>query len=87
MSKVDPAGPGEVLALGRRGVYTVAISVASHWANIEALLLKYADRPISLADATLIRCAEVHRESRVLTFDADFDVYRWARNRRFDVLR
>jgi len=87
MRKVHPAGPAEVVALGRRGLYAVAISVAAHWTSIEALLLKYADQPISLADASLIRCAEVHRESRVLTFDAHFDVYRWSRKRRFDVLR
>jgi uncharacterized protein len=86
MRKVDPAGPAEVLALGRRGLFAVAISVAAQSAGIEALLLKYADQPISLADATLIRCAEVHRESRVLTFDAHFGLYRWARNRRFDVI-
>lgn len=53
--------------------------------NIEALLKKYANRPISLADACLIRCAEVHDDARILTFDSDFRVYRWARNRRFDV--
>jgi predicted nucleic acid-binding protein len=86
MRKVDAAGPAEVIALGRRGLYTVAISVDEHWDNIEALLRKYSDRPISLADACLIRCAEVHREARILTFDEDFAVYRWARSRKFDVL-
>src|SRR6185295_12200305 len=35
--------------------------------SIEALLKKYSDRPISLADACLIRCAEIHEEARVLT--------------------
>jgi predicted nucleic acid-binding protein len=50
------------------------------------LLRKYADRPFSLADACLIRCAEVHQEARILTFDADFRVYRWARTRRFELL-
>jgi predicted nucleic acid-binding protein len=86
MWKVDPAGPAEVLALGRRGVYKIALSVSDHWTSLEGLLSKYADRPISLADASLIRCAELHRESRVLTFDHDFQIYRWGRNRRFDVL-
>lgn len=86
MRKVDAAGPGEVVALGRRGVYGVAISVEAHWTSIEALLRKYADRPISLADACLIRCAEIHQDARILTFDADFNVYRWRRNRKFDIL-
>lgn len=86
MRKVDGAGPAEVVALGRRGVYNMAISVEKHWTNIEALLTKYADRPISLADACLIRCAEVHQEARIFTFDDDFGVYRWARNRKFELL-
>jgi len=86
MGKVHAAGPAEVVALARRGVYDVAMSIEEHWASIEALLRKYADRPISLADASLIRCAEIHEEARILTFDGDFGVYRWARNRKFDLL-
>ena len=54
--------------------------------NIEALLRKYEDRPISLADVSLIRIAEIHEEPRILTFDADFAHYRWARNRKFENL-
>lgn len=86
MRKVHHAGPAEVVALAARGVFTVAIRADEHWPRIEALLKKYADRPISLADASLICCAEVHREPRIATFDRDFSVYKWARNRRFDVL-
>ena len=41
---------------------------------------------ISLADACLIRCAEIHHEARILTFDEDFGVYRWARNKPFQRL-
>ena len=54
--------------------------------DIEALLRRYANRPIALADACLIRCAEVHEEPRVLTFDSDFEIYRWSRNRKFQIL-
>ena len=86
MRKVDPSGPAEVVALGQKGVYTIALAIDEHWTNIEALLRKYANRPIALADACLIRCAEVHDEPRVLTFDSDFQVYRWSRNRKFNVL-
>lgn len=84
MRKVHAAGPAEVVALGRRGVYNVAISLEEHWANIEGLLRKYGDQPISLADACLIRCAEIHQEARIFTFDSDFSVYRWGRDRKFE---
>lgn len=86
MRKVHATGPAAVVALALRGVYTTAFSAAEHWASIEALLTKYSDRPISFADACLIRCADIHREARVLTFDNDFAHYRWARNRKFDRL-
>jgi predicted nucleic acid-binding protein len=86
MGKVHRSGPAEVLALGRKGVYEIAVSIDEHWSNLEVLLKKYADRPISLADACLIRSAEVHQEPRILTFDTDFHVYRWSRNRTFQVI-
>ena len=86
MKKLDAAGPAEVVALGRKGVYEIALSLEDHWTNIEGLLRKYANRPISLADACLIRCAEIHEEARILTFDADFGVYRWARQKKFQLL-
>jgi predicted nucleic acid-binding protein len=86
LRKVDPRGPAEVVALGARDLYGIGISAAEHWATIQALLKKYADRPISFADACLIRCAEIHQEPRIATFDADFGIYKWGRNRRFAVL-
>jgi predicted nucleic acid-binding protein len=86
MRKVHAAGPVEVIALGRKGVYEISMSLEDSWTSVEALLRKYANRPISLADACLIRCAEIYQEARVLTFDSDFAVYRWARNRKFQLL-
>src|SRR5204863_5997530 len=83
MRTVHRNGPAEILALAGRGVYRIGIEAEQHWSNIEALLRKYADRPISLADACLIRSAEIYAEPRIATFDADFRMYRWARNRRF----
>ena len=86
LRKVHSGGPAEVIALGARGLYEISLSVKDHWIGIEALLKKYANRPISLADACLIRSAEIHDEARILTFDSDFRVYRWKRTRRFEVL-
>jgi predicted nucleic acid-binding protein len=86
MRKIHANGPGEVIVLGRKGVYDVAFDVGEHWSNLEAILQKYKNRPISLADACLIRCAEIFDEPRILTFDADFRIYRWKRNKRFQIL-
>jgi len=86
MRKVHATGPAAVVALGARGVYRIAIAADQHWSSIQSLLTKYADQPISLADACLIRCAELHREARILSFDDHFRIYRWGRNRRFEIL-
>lgn len=86
MRKVHRHGPAEVVALGARGVYDIAFRADAHWSGVEAVLKKYADRPASLADASLICCAGQHDEPRIATFDDDFDIYRWARNRRFRIL-
>jgi predicted nucleic acid-binding protein len=49
------------------------------------LMEKYADRPMDLADATLVALAEERRITRIFTLDADFEVYRVGR-RRFEVV-
>jgi predicted nucleic acid-binding protein len=43
---------------------------------IRALLKRYDSVPASLADACLIRLAELNEPSRVLTLDSDFHIYR-----------
>ena len=86
MGEAHRSGPAEIVALGARGVYRIAMAGEQHWTGIEALLRKYSDRPISLADACLIKCAEIHHEARIATFDTDFAIYRWARNRKFELL-
>lgn len=83
--KAHPEGPGEVIALARKNVYEISLSAEDHWPNIQVLFAKYANRPISLADACLIRCAEVFQEPRILTFDSDFNIYRWSRNKKFQL--
>ena len=86
MRKVRASGPAEVIALGKKGVYEVSLSLADNWSSIEDLRKKYAGRPISLADACVIRCAEVYEEERILTFDSDFRMYRWSRSKKFNLL-
>jgi predicted nucleic acid-binding protein len=86
LKKVHEAGPAEVLALGRVGVYEIALDIDKHWVSLESLLRKYRRLPASLADACLIRCAEIFDEPRIATFDSDFRIYRWEKNRTFQIL-
>ena len=39
------------------------------------LMEKYADRPMDLADATMVALAEERRISRIFTLDAHFQIY------------
>jgi uncharacterized protein len=85
MKKVHAAGPAEVIALGQAGVYEVSFELEDHWMEIGWLLRRYAARPVSLADACLIRCAEIYQEPRILTFDSDFNTYKWSRSKSFQL--
>jgi predicted nucleic acid-binding protein len=47
-----------------------------HLTALRKLLATYSDRPMSLADACVVRMAEIHERHAVLTLDSDFVVYR-----------
>ncbi|MBE0544896.1 MAG: hypothetical protein IH623_26455 [Verrucomicrobia bacterium] len=47
---------------------------------------RYRNVPMSLADATLVRLSELHRDCRVFTLDADFRIYRRHGNKVIPVL-
>jgi hypothetical protein len=47
-----------------------------HAGALGKLLQKYRDSPMSLADACVVRMAEIHERHAVLTLDSDLLVYR-----------
>jgi uncharacterized protein len=63
-----------------RGLLVSEFSIASEAASLRALLERYHDVPMSLADACVVRISELHRAVKVWTTDSDFTIYR--RNRR-----
>jgi predicted nucleic acid-binding protein len=70
----------------QRGVLQVAMEIKNHLADLRTLMRRYRDRPMSLADACLVRLAELHPTGRVLTFDGDFLIYRRHGNQVIPVL-
>jgi uncharacterized protein len=66
----------DLFALLERGVIRVAMQVEEQQADLRTLLRRYRNRPMSLADACLVRLAELHAGSRVFTLDEDFLIYR-----------
>lgn len=65
-----------LFVLLERGVLRVGLEIEDQVADLRALMRRYRDRPMSLADACLVRLAEVHPGGTVFTLDADFRVYR-----------
>jgi uncharacterized protein len=58
------------------GFLSIGLSLAEQHGAILKLVRRYTDVPMSLADACLVRLAEMHPQSPVLTLDSDFKVYR-----------
>lgn len=50
------------------------------------LMDKYADRPMDLADATLVALAEEHGHRKIFSLNSDFHIYRIRGRQRFDVV-
>ena len=71
-----PRAQDAVFALIENGALRVALHLEDHVAALHELLRKYRDRPMSLADACIVRMAELNACHAVLTLDADFAMYR-----------
>ena len=71
-----PKAQDTLMALIGNGALSVAFHIQEHVAELRKLLHKYRDTPMSLADACVVRMAELNERHTVLTLDSDFSVYR-----------
>ena len=71
-----PPAPDALFELLRNGALSIAFHIEENVAALRTLMQKYSDTPISLADACIVRMAEIYEQHAVLTLDADFSVYR-----------
>ena len=67
--------PGLSALLRRRALIT-AFDLDNDVESVLKLLQKYADVPMSLADACLVRMSETFPDPIILTTDSDFRIYR-----------
>lgn len=74
-----PGGPQAVLEAVQQGLVTVGLSLENEVAAIKGLLMRYADVPMALADACMVRLAELNKGCVLLTCDSDFQIYRMDR--------
>ncbi len=71
-----PHGTAKFFTLLNSGLLDVDFSVIAEAPALEKLVHGYANVPMSLADACLVRLAKLHPESVVFTLDHDFQIYR-----------
>jgi len=69
-------GTEKVLKLVTEGVLQIDFSLAAEIEAVKALMKKYENVPMSLADACLVRMSEMERDAKVFTLDGDFTIYR-----------
>jgi len=65
-----------LLDMLRDGLITVLFRLADQLAAVQALMKRYRNVPMSLADACLVNMSEAFPDSSILTLDSDFAVYR-----------
>jgi predicted nucleic acid-binding protein len=71
-----PKARDALFGLLQNGALVLAFRLEEHIGALHRLLRKYRDTPMSLADACVVRMAEVNENHSVLTMDSDFTVYR-----------
>ncbi|HJT76894.1 MAG TPA: PIN domain-containing protein [Gemmataceae bacterium] len=64
------------LELFERGVVRLAFDLGANFAPVSSLIRRYANVPMSLADACLVRMSELVAGGVVFTLDCDFRIYR-----------
>ena len=69
-------GRDALFELLERGAIRIALAVQEEGADVRALMHRYRNRPMSLADACMVRLSEIHSAGEVFTLDSDFHVYR-----------
>jgi predicted nucleic acid-binding protein len=71
----------------RSGQIDVRPIITADLRALDILMLRYADRPMDFADATLVHIAEREGLNTILTIDHDdFETYRIGRNAKFRIL-
>ena len=65
-----------LLVLLKRRLLICPFQIAENLDDVIGLLEKYADVPMSLADACLVRMTEIFSDPMLLTTDTDFRIYR-----------
>lgn len=74
----------EFILAGGLNIYDIQ---PSEYIRLRDLMKKYSDRPMDLADATLVLLAEIHKAKTIFTLDRkDFSLYRPKHCKYFEII-
>ncbi|MEH2030654.1 MAG: PIN domain-containing protein [Nostoc sp.] len=79
-------GEAAVISFVQKGIIHLPLSLSEEAGAVYELMLRYQSVPMSLADACLVRMAELYPTRELLTFDSDFRIYRKNRNQLISVI-
>ena len=71
-----PKAHDALFGLLENGALMIALRIDEHISALRKLDQKYRDRPMSLANACIVRMAEIYERHVILMLDSDFSVYR-----------
>jgi uncharacterized protein len=69
-------GKDHLASMLERGIIVTDFAFPAHRRETLRLLRRYADTPMSFADACLVRMAEIIGDAIIFTTDTDFRIYR-----------
>jgi predicted nucleic acid-binding protein len=83
-TRVSLAAERAFLESGQAGAFQIFLLTPAHLPRLCALISKYEDLPMDLADASLVLLAEELGTGRILSTDArEFRAYRWKSRKPF----
>ena len=81
-----PDARGGILEMLKQRLLTIGLRLDQDAERIAILMNDYANVPMSLADACLVRMSELVADCVVLTLDSDFRIYRRHRRKSIPLL-
>jgi uncharacterized protein len=81
-----PRARAAILEMSAAGVLATPFRLSEETGEVLALLDRYTNIPMSLADACLVRMSELVPASVIFTLDSDFRIYRRHRRQKIPLL-
>ena len=72
----NPNGYRLLFSLFKKGLIIANFEIQAYLEEVDALMYKYSNVPMSFADACLVQLSALFSQAQILTLDSDFFIYR-----------